>query len=90
MWWRYILTYDDFIVGKGVDHGKVCFFNRWVELYKVYIKKSGKDDIAGFLSSIESQYKDWQVLQARKAVNFFIMYKKDKLIPNKMAWDEVL
>lgn len=83
------MTYDEFLVGKGVEEGKVCYFNRWVELYKTYRLKVEKEDLVGFLRSIEGTYQDWQVLQARKAVLYYWQFNGVSNVATFTSWDDV-
>lgn len=83
------MTYSDFIVGKGVEDGKVSFFNRWVELYKTYRIRVEKEDLVGFLTFLEEKYEDWQVLQARKAVLYFWQFSGVEKVRTLDSWNEV-
>jgi integron integrase len=79
-----VLSFGDFLRSKaGVPEKHIPFYLRWAAMYERYIGRSasnGNDQeaLAGFLDSLAHRYEDWQVKQARQAVQFFLYYSRDQ------------
>ena len=68
---------EEFIKEKfKVSSHKIPFYFKWINLYKKYIIRIGaiekKPD--SFIVSLQSQYPDWQVKQAEKAVTIYLSF----------------
>jgi integron integrase len=74
-------TFDQYLSRQRiVPDKKIPFFLHWVKQCYLYCNKPnsaslGQDEIDGFLRKIAKQKEDWQVDQARMAINLYGFYK---------------
>jgi integron integrase len=77
-------SFGDFLRSKaGIPEKHIPFYLRWTEMYERYSDRSrsnGNDQTAldSFLDSLAHRYEDWQIKQARQAVQFFLYYSRDQ------------
>jgi hypothetical protein len=64
-------TFLEFIRVKGeVGEKQLPYYQRWIELYLNLLKRAEKDtaNLKGFILFLSNNYEDWQVKQARHAI----------------------
>jgi integron integrase len=77
-------SFGDFLRCKTrILEKHIPFYLRWVTMYERFIdrsKSNGAEQTAldGFLDFLAHRYEDWQVEQARHAVQFFLYYTRDQ------------
>ena len=61
-----------------VSSQKIPFYIKWITMYKKFMVHSGVvgDNQYSFILSLQSQYQDWQVKQAEKAVTIYLSFTR--------------
>ena len=68
---------EEFIKEKfKVSSNKIPFYIKWINLYKKFTIHTGviENNKDSFITSLQSQYQDWQVKQAEKAVTIYLSF----------------
>lgn len=77
-------SFADFIAQNGhVSERHRPFFQQWVKAYARFAGTEKIDSrlLAEFLSSLVSKYQDWQVKQARQALQLYAYYRARNGLP---------
>ncbi len=88
---------NDFLMTVGkVPENQIKYYLIWISKYSAYKNQFQQDNLQDYLDSISENYKDWQVIQAQKAVNMYKYYlaaysigKKDIVVKTPISWNEV-
>ena len=67
----------DFIKERfKISSHKIPFYIKWITMYRKFMVHSGVvgDNPDSFILSLQSQYQDWQVKQAEKAVTIYLSF----------------
>jgi hypothetical protein len=71
-------SFSDFLREKGgIYEKRIPYYKVWSDMYERYIKRSENKEqsIKEFESFLESKYQDWQVKQAKEAIQLYTYYR---------------
>ena len=91
------MDFNNFLLTAGkVPENQIKYYLIWISKYNTFKKRFQQDNLQDYLDSILEKYKDWQVIQAQKAVNMYKYYlaahskeKKDIVVKTPISWNEV-
>jgi integron integrase len=77
-------SFPDFIREKQqVPERCIPYYPRWVEMYHSWAREPGREDTAmeAFFSYLDARYEDWQIGQARHALQLYSYYQSSRDAP---------
>ncbi len=70
------MDFNEFLISAGkVQDKQVKYFLIWVSKYNAYKKRYQQSSDQEYFNSLLETHQDWQVAQAKKAVNFCRYYQ---------------
>ena len=91
------MDFNNFLLTAGkVPENQIKYYLIWISKYNTFKKRFQQENIQDYLDSLSENYKDWQVIQAQKAVNMYRYYiavhskeNKDIAMKTPISWNEV-
>lgn len=78
------MEFSDFLLHKQhIPEKRVPYYLRWVTLYHEHCRRKGlqvhlSESVTSFAADLAKDHEDWQVLQGKEAVRFFIYFEEKR------------
>ena len=88
---------NDYMLNAGkVTKNQLKYYLIWISKYNGYRKRYPQHDLQDYLDFLSEKYKDWQVVQAGKAINLYKYYiavhsdkKETVAVKIPVSWTEI-